>query len=63
MKAREYIIMCEAVERGVLSGIARYNKHRDIPVADDLGLTENIVTYVMHEIGEYFFWEDMGDEA
>ena len=63
MKAREYIIMCEAVERGVLNGIARYNKNRDIPVADDLGLTETIVTYVMQEVGDYFIWEDLNDEA
>lgn len=63
MKAREYIIMLEAVERGVLHGISRHNKHRDIPVAEDPALVEHIVTNVMHEISEYFIWEDVGDET
>lgn len=63
MKVREYTIMLEAVERGVRHGISRYNKHRDIPVADDLALVEDLVINVMHEISEYFIWEDISDEA
>lgn len=63
MKVREYTIMLEAVERGVVHGISRYNKHRDIPIGEDSEFIEDLVTHVMHEISEYFIWEDVNDEA
>lgn len=63
MKAREYVIMLEAVEKGVFNGMSLYNKLRDIPISEEEELMTNIVHEVMHEISEYFIWEDMGDEA
>jgi len=63
MKIREYIVMLEAVERGVHYGLTKYNKHRDIPVGDDPALAEDIIHAVMLEIGDYFIWEDLEDET
>lgn len=56
MKAREYVIMHECVERGIQLGWARAHKHHDHPSPGQI--QSAIADAVMLSIGEYFAFDD-----
>ncbi len=60
MKAKEYNLIAQCVETGVMVGINRAYKHTDEP-KDDF-LREQIERAVMNEICEWFDFEDRFDE-
>ena len=56
MKAREYPLMLDCIERGVSLGLQRSRKHCDFP-SDEL-IRQSIADAVMAEIDEAWTFED-----
>ena len=61
MKVDEYKVLVMCVENGVQLGWNRAHKHSDTP--EDYYIRDCIEEAVMHEIFEYFNFEDDGDSA
>jgi hypothetical protein len=61
MKPKEYEVLTQAVEAGVLRGIRLYYKHRDdMPEEQDLrDMAETASDTTINEICEWFSFEDM----
>lgn len=60
MKANEYLVMSECVEKGINIGYARAFKHNDKPEEDYI--KECILDAVTNQICEYFKFKDIDDE-
>lgn len=60
MKAKEYELMVEVIERGVTYGIRRVFKHDSAPLGCEalLEKSDTIHMAVMNEICEWFDFED-----
>lgn len=56
MKAREYPLMLDCIERGVSLGLQRSRKHTDTP-SDEL-IRATIQEAVMNEICEYWDFDE-----
>lgn len=56
MKAKEYTVLCEAIERGVSYGYMRAYKHNDNPSNEDVKIA--IQNAVLTEICEWFDFEE-----
>lgn len=61
MKVDQYKVLVMCVENGVQLGWNRAHKHSDTP--EDYYIRDCIEEAVMHEIFEYFNFEDDGDSA
>lgn len=64
MKAKEYQLMLDAVEEGVVYGIRGFFKHRDrynIPEDEIQNMSGVIQAAVMSEICDRFEFESYGD--
>lgn len=63
MRAREYQLMTEAVEDGVVYGIRRFFKHREHGITEDeiQNMAGVIQAAVMAEIGDRFIFDFDGD--
>jgi hypothetical protein len=57
MKPKEYIVLSDAVERGVEYGWNRAYKHTEDP--DPREIRQSIIEQVMITIGEYFEFDDV----
>ena len=57
MKPKEYIVLSDAVERGVEFGWNRAHKHTEDP--DPREIRQSIIEQVMITIGEYFEFDDV----
>lgn len=60
MRADEYRVLADCVERGVALGWNRAHKHEDVPEAESI--REHIERETMNAITEYF-WFDRNPEA
>lgn len=56
MKAKEYLLLRECVERGVVRGWNRAHKYVDAPEPENI--RDNIEECVLAEICEYFTFDD-----
>jgi hypothetical protein len=56
MRAKEYSVLVDCVERGVVSGWNRAYKHSDTPTTSYVH--EQIADAVLLEISEYFTFDD-----
>jgi hypothetical protein len=56
MRIRAYSVLRRAVEEGVAYGWQRAHKHIDTPDAGTI--EEQIVTAVLHEVCQYFDFDD-----
>ena len=56
MKANEYKVLCDAIERGIDYGWRRAYKHDDNPTAATI--KQHIEDALLNEICEYFIFED-----
>ena len=61
MRAREYELLKECVERGIGSGYVKAHKHTDKPVPEQIWDTQ--VQYVMNEINEWFVFDEVRNES
>jgi hypothetical protein len=60
VRAREYLVIDQAVETGIQVGIARAHKHNDAPALETIA--ESIKTEVMREISEWFEFKENDGE-
>ncbi len=60
MKANEFKIMEDCIERGFDGGYQKAFKHTDDPSEDQI--KEQVLHYIMLEICEYFKFEEDKDE-
>ena len=60
MKAKEYNLIAQCVETGVMLGWNRARKHTDDP--DPQHIREQIERAVLNEICEWFDFEDVKDD-
>ena len=56
MKVKEYTVLNDCVERGVISGMARAHKHTDTPTAETM--RDQVIIAVINEICEYFDFDN-----
>ena len=61
MKVKEYTVLSDCVERGVVSGIARAHKHTDTPTPETV--RDLVIVAVINEICEYFNFDDEPNSA
>lgn len=59
MKAKDYKILKECIERGSVFGLSRAYKHNEQPEVDFVA--QCIEEAVLHEICEYFDFEDLDE--
>lgn len=60
MKANEYKLMEDCVERGINAGYQKAFKHSDNPPEEEI--KQQINHYIMLEICEYFTFNNIEDE-
>jgi len=62
MKAKEYELMCHAIELGIKSGIRRAYKHSDQTPPDEIQ-QDYIITETMNSICEWFDFDESKEIA
>ena len=61
MRAREYNLLEECVERGLRSGWHKAHKHTDRPTPEQIWETQ--AGYVMSEVSAWFIFDEVRDES
>lgn len=64
MRAKEWNLMADCIERGVAAGLRRYYKHRDDgPSQEELDrMVEYATNEVQNEVGEWFYFNGPMEE-